>query len=269
MSNGQACFQIEDRSPAENVDSSPPSSGVRDTESTIHVVDGRAAAVTVPGAGVDRFAATMPVAEEPPAAPPFEWCVDLGASMITKTTFELWAAIEQGEVRGHMLVWREGMECWTAVERVGELVCALERAPTLVPPEPSIEPAEATTNPELRRPVSDPPRASSRRRVPVRGGGGGKWIAVGSAVAASAISAAALTTLLAQPPASAPSGMREAAAAAAPVRQGVVVARTAPASTAQDVPASTLSEPATISAAPPKARHEDRGQHRRRAGDRR
>jgi hypothetical protein len=265
MSNGQACFQIEDRSPAENVDSSPPSSGVRDTESTIHVVDGRAVAVTVPGAGVDRFAATMPVVEEPPAAPPFEWCVDLGASMITKTTFELWTAIEQGEVRGHMLVWREGMECWTAIERVGELVCALERAPTLVPEQPSPEPAEATTNPELRRPLSDPPRASSRRRVPVRGGG--KWIALGSAVAASAISAAALTTLLAPPPAAAPSGLRE--AAAAPARQGVIVARTAPAATAQDVPASTLSEPATISAAPPKAHHEDRGQHRRRAGDRR
>jgi hypothetical protein len=266
MSNGQACFQIEDRSPAENVDSRPPSSGVRDTESTIHVVDGRAAAVTVPGAGVDRFAATMPVVEEPLAAPPFEWCVDLGASMITKTTFELWTAIEQGEVRGHMLVWREGMECWTPVERVGELICALERAPTLVPAEPSTEPAEATTNPELRRPVSEPPRASSRRRVPVRGGG--KWIALGSAVAASAISAAALTTLLAQP-ATAPSGMREAAAAAAPARQGVVVTRTAPAATPQDVPASTLSEPVTISASPPKARHEDRGQHRRRAGDRR
>lgn len=261
MSNGQACFQIEDRSPAENVDSRPPSSGVRNTESTIHVVDGRSAAATVPGAGVDRFAATMPVVEEPPAAPLLEWCVDLGASMITKTTFELWTAIEQGEVRGHMLVWREGMECWTAVEHVGELVCALERAPTLVP-EPTPEPAEATTNPELRQPVSDPPRASSRRRVPVRGGG--KWVALGSAVAASAISAAMLTTLLAQPPASAPSERRE-TAAAAPARQSV----TAPAATTRDVPASTLSEPMTISAAPPKARHEDRGQHRRRAGDHR
>lgn len=262
MSNGQACFQIEDQSPAEDADASPPTSGVRDTESTIHIVGGRPTAETVPGAGVDRFAATMPVVEESPVAPPFEWCVDLGAMMVTKTTFELWAAIEKGEVRGSMLVWREGMECWTPVEHVGELVCALERAPSQAPPLPapvpeaSPEPAEATTNPEVRRPAMDPPRASSRRRVPVRGG---KWIAVGSAVAASAISAAALTTLLAQPPASAPSGMRE--PSAAPMRQDEDLVR--------DLPATTMIEPVTTSVAPPKARHEDRGQHRRRAGDRR
>lgn len=257
MSNGQACFQIEDRSPADNADASPPASGVRDTESTIHVVDGRSTAATVPGAGVDRFAATMPVVEEAPVSVtlPFEWCVDLGAMMVTRTTFELWAAIERGEVRGRMLVWREGMECWTPVEHVGELVCALERAPSVLP-EATPEPAEATTNPELRRPAVDPPRASSRRRVPVRGG---KWIALGSAVAASAISAAALTTLLAQPPASAPSGMRE--PAAAPMQQGENMSR--------NVPTMTLIEPATVSVAPSRPRHEDRGQHRRRVGDRR
>ena len=259
MSNGQACFQIEDQPPAEDADASPPTSGVRDTESTIHIVGGRTAAATVPGAGVDRFAATMPVVEESPVALPFDWCVDLGTGMVTKTTFDLWKAIEKGEVRGSMLVWREGMECWTAVEHVGELVCALERAPSQVPPlvpEATPEPAEATTNPEVRRPVVEPQRASSRRRVPVRGG---KWIAVGSAVAASAISAAALTTLLAQPPASAPSGMRE--PTTAPMRQDEDMTR--------DLPAATLSEPVSASIAPPKARHEDRGQHRRRAGDRR
>lgn len=262
MSNGQARFQIEDedededQTPAGAVETRPPTSGVRDTESTIHVVDGRAAAVTVPGAGVDRFAATMPVVEESPAAPPFAWCVDLGARMITKTTFELWTAIELGEVRGRMLVWREGMECWTAVERVGELACALDLAPRETAPPRPPEPAEATTSPEVRpAPIEvDPPRVASRRRVPMRGG---KWIALGSAVAASAISAAALTTLLAHPPLAAHEAREP---AAAPAVQGAALER--------DLPAAIVSEPGAA-AAPAKARHDDRGQHRRRSGERR
>jgi hypothetical protein len=257
MSNGQACFQIEDRAPAGDVEASPPTSGVRENLRTIPLADGRSAAATVPGAGVDRFAQTYPVVDESPEAPPFEWCVDLGATMITKTTFDLWTAIEQGEIGGSMLVWREGMECWTPVDHVGELALALEAAPPAAP-EASPEPAEATTNPEVRRPppAADPPRISSRRQVPVRSG---RWVALGSAVAASAIAAAALTTFLAQPPPSESSGARE--PAAAPVMQGAVMS--------QDEPKTTPSEPATVSAPPPKARHEDRGQHRRRAGDRR
>jgi hypothetical protein len=271
MSNGQACFQIgieteiEDRTPSGAVETSPPTSGVRDTESTIHVVGGRGAAVTVPGAGVDRFAATMPVVEESAAAPPLAWCVDLGAKMITRTTFELWTGIEQGEIRGRMLVWREGMECWTPVERVGELACALELAPreTL---EPSLEPAEATTSPALREapPEPPPPRISSRRQVPARGGG--KWIALGSAVAASAISAAALTTLLAQPPALEPHGSREPASASA--LQGAATSSELPAVIESETERESESKSAPA-AAPAKGRHDDRGQHRRRSGDHR
>jgi hypothetical protein len=104
--------------------------------------------------------------------------------------------------------------------------------------------------------VADPPRISSRRQVPVRGG---KWVALGSAVAASAIAAAALTTFLARPPAPEPSTAR--APAAAPAMQGAVLS--------QDALTTPPIDPVTAAASPPKARHDDRGQHRRRAGDRR
>jgi len=263
MSNGQACFEIEDRdrAPTGDVDASPPTSGVRHTLHTIPVPDGRSAAATVPGAGVDRFAATIAALEdrldEHLAPPPFEWCVDLGATLITRTTFDLWAAIEQGEIGGSMLVWREGMECWTPVERVGELACALEAAPVAF--EQSPEPAEATTNPEVRRPViePEPPRISSRRRLPARAAnaGGGKWVALGSAVAASAIAAAMLTTFLAAPPAAESTRPREVVAAL--VAQG--------AARSQELSEAAVIDPPTVAAPPPpKARHGESGQRRRR-----
>jgi hypothetical protein len=262
MSNGQARFEIEDPTPTGDVDASPPASGVRESLRTIPVPDGRSVAPTVPGAGVDRFAATIAALEEHLdqhlAPPPFEWCVDLGATLITKTTFDLWAAIEQGEIGGSMKVWREGMECWTPVDRVGELACALEAAPLAV--EPSPEPAEATTNPEVRRPPieAEPPRISSRRQVPVRAAnaGGGKWVALGSAVAASAIAAAMLTTFLAQPAASESARAREVVLTT--VVQGAAPARELGATT-------TLAlDPATVTTAPLKARHGESGQRRRR-----
>jgi uncharacterized protein DUF4339 len=261
MSNGQACLEIEDRAPAGDVEASPPASGVRETLHTIPVPDGRSAAATVPGAGVDRFAETLPFIDESLAPPPIEWCVDLGARLITRTTFDLWADIEQGEIGGNMLVWREGMECWTPVDRVGELACALELAPVAAPLsfEQSPEPAEATTNPEVRRPPIevDPPRISSRRRVPVRtaNAAGGKWIALGSAVAASAIAAAALTTFLAHPEPAMSTRPRE--ALAAPVVQGAAMSRELPEATSIDT-APTAAPP------PPRAHHAESGQRRRR-----
>ena len=259
MSNGRACLKIEDRAHDGDVEANPPVSGVRESLCTIPVVDGRSAAATVPGAGVDRFAETLPVVVEVLGAEPLEWCVDLGVTLITRTTFDLWAAIEQGKIGGNMLVWREGMECWTPVDRVGELACALEQAPpaALLLAEQSPEPAEATTNPEVRRPPIelDPPRISSRRHVPARASGGGKWIALGSAVAASAIAAALLTTFLAQPPLS--SEPMEAHAAAAAPMQGAAMSR--------DLPEAASIDTVTVAAPlPPKARHAESGQHRRR-----
>ena len=260
MSNGQARFQIEDQAPSADAEASPPASGVRSSLCTIPVQDCRSAAATVPGAGVDRFAETLPFVDDLLSAPPFEWCVDLGATLITKTTFDLWTAIEQGKIGGNMLVWREGMECWTPVDRVGELSCALELAPpaALLLAEQSPEPAEATTNPEVRRPAiePDPSRISSRRKIPLRAAhaGGGKWIALGSAVAASAIAAAALTTLLARPP-SAPSPMGAREPTTAPAMQGAVMA----------LEPTTSTDTVTVAAPlPPRARHAESGQRRRR-----
>ena len=259
-------------------------SGVRENQRTYHVVDGRGAAATVPGAGVDRFAATFPVVDEALPAYSPEWCVDLGGALVTKSTFALWTAIERGEVGGNMLVWREGMECWTPVNRVGELAHAIEPVrPTVPEPSPeenleaspgasldvSPEAAEATTNPELRRrpPVEDPPRISSRRRVPFHTGG--KWIALGSAVAVSAIAAAALTTFLAPPPV--PESRGRAAAPMLHVMERAALSRDEPEPPAFEpaaiAPAAVA--PVTTASLPAKARHEDRGQHRRRAGDRR
>jgi len=267
MSNGQACFQIEDRASTGDSEASPPTSGVRMNERSVHVVDVRCAAATVPGVSIDRFAATFPVVEEAPAAYSPEWCVDLGAALITKSTFALWSAIESGEVGGNMLVWREGMECWTAVNRVGELAYAIEPARPTVPeespvaeiearPEATPEATEATTNPEvrLRPPMADPPRISSRRQVR----GDGKWIALGSAVAVSAIAAAGLTMSLTPPPV--PEARGRVGTSAIHVMERVAVAPDAP-----EPPAAAP----VMAASPPKARREDRGQHRRRTGDHR
>lgn len=253
-------------------------SGVRANERTLHAVEGRCAAATVPGVGVDGVAETLPVVAEARTAYSPEWCVDLGGALITKSTFALWTAIERGEVGGNMLVWREGMECWTPVNRVGELAYAIAPVRPTVPepsledtleasPEASPEAAEATTNPELRRrfPVASPPRIASRRQVPVRGGG--PWIALGSAVAVSAISAAALTTFLAPRPVPESSGARgRAAAPVIHVMEPAALSRDQPEPPAIAPPAIA---PVTAASSPPKARHEDRGQHRRRRGDRR
>jgi GYF domain 2 len=53
------------------------------------------------------------------------WCIDRGPTLETMTTFELWLAIASGQIPADVRVWREGLECWTEVERVPELACAL------------------------------------------------------------------------------------------------------------------------------------------------
>src|SRR3954470_17634121 len=65
----------------------------------------------------DPFADTAP--ESFRRARP-DWCVDVGTELLTLSTFELWAAIEWGHVTPAMRVWREGMECWTALDRLPE-----------------------------------------------------------------------------------------------------------------------------------------------------
>jgi hypothetical protein len=56
---------------------------------------------------------------------PKAWCVDRGATLEPMNDSELLDAIESGEVTEEMLVWRDGMECWTPVEQLPELAPAL------------------------------------------------------------------------------------------------------------------------------------------------
>ncbi|HEY4122829.1 MAG TPA: DUF4339 domain-containing protein [Byssovorax sp.] len=71
------------------------------------------------------FADTLAMLEEPTTPAPTEWCVDLGERLITLSTFETWTAIARGEVRPATRAWREGLECWTRVDELPELACAL------------------------------------------------------------------------------------------------------------------------------------------------
>ena len=158
-----------------------------------------------------------------------------------------------------MLVWREGMECWTPIEQVGELACALDAAVPIAPG-PAPDATEATTNPELSRcppgPEATAPRTAGRRRAPARDG---KWVGLGSAVVASALAAAALTLFLAPLPSTEPSVAPPPAPVLAPAGAIVPVEVVAPAPI----------DPTPAAPPSPKVRHEDRGQHRRRGGERR
>lgn len=146
-------------------------------------------------------------ADTMPASDPFsalqaarpDWCVDLGPRLSSMTTFELWEAIEHGDVAPRMRVWREGLECWTAVGDLPELQWAVASAPAPVgaevaapaaaraandgaapaaleaarpepalealTPQPALTPAPEASAPVTRRPLSEAPaRAVSRQR---------------------------------------------------------------------------------------------------------
>jgi hypothetical protein len=68
--------------------------------------------------------------------PRTEWCVDFGTALATMDTFELWAAIDRGDVVASMRVWREGMECWTPIGQVLDLALALQTPSTSRTPGP-------------------------------------------------------------------------------------------------------------------------------------
>ncbi len=224
----------------------PPSSGHGDA-SEPPPSSGRSEVITQPYA--DAYADTMasptaPVADDP------SWCVDTGGLMHTMTTFELWEALERGDVLAWMRVWREGMECWTPVGEIPELACAIAGTPA-PPLEPEALPdAEAPTGP-LHTPspsLADsgtPPPASAIRPItaPARLRlHGARWLALGSAVAiAAVISALFVHQHAPAPPPAPPSG-------AANVEE---TALRAPQPAADDAPA-----PEAVT------RHDERGQHR-------
>ncbi|MFO0551001.1 MAG: hypothetical protein U0271_21605 [Polyangiaceae bacterium] len=53
------------------------------------------------------------------------WAVDNGNAITAMTTFELWLALDSGEISPSALVWRVGREAWDPVLDVPELACAL------------------------------------------------------------------------------------------------------------------------------------------------
>jgi hypothetical protein len=252
---------------------------------------------TLPCAGL--LAAPSEPREEPPAAsidelPPSErerqklaWCVDFGDLMRTMSTFDLWTAIERGEVSSELRVWREGMECWTPIERVPSLAVALVGLAPLTTPTPS--PATATTGPtpdvhsepRVGRPVPAPLLASapppprrdgrSRPRSLARTllDPGTLWMALGSGVAAGAITAALMVTHRAAPApqTNAPTAM-VAAALPAPPRPAPALASEGEAQGAAREASLEVTpvEPRLGAGDVPRARHDELGQHRLRRG---
>jgi hypothetical protein len=255
MNRGQACRTTDERSegrgPLAELDApfgeTPvPASGRR----------ARSAADTLRYADADPFADTLTAAESPASerlARP-DWCVDMDQALVTMTTFELWAGIEQGRVSPEVRVWREGLECWTRVDHLPELGWALPATPAPLP-----EPAPAATPVSFAPPAAQPPRivdpappppASTPalpRAAPRRGG---RWIALGSLVAAGALAAALVVVSLRapEPP---------------PVPQAYAGAPLPPAAAAP--PADPDPDPAPD----PPSRHDERGQRRLPRGGRR
>jgi hypothetical protein len=185
----------------------------------------RSAADTLRYADADPFADTMAVPESPTSArlarP--DWCVDLPPLLLTMSTFELWAAIEQARVTPEIRVWREGLECWTRVDHLPELGWALP-----VTPAPPVETAPASTPVSFAPPAAAPPRRDEPRpatapppslslvqATPRQAPGGGRWIALGSAVAAASLATAILVMTFRAP--SPPPAPQAFAGAAPPV----------------------------------------------------
>lgn len=242
MNGGHTCLTIEDtKSPGFHADvrslcdalgtsSEPPSSGRAEAATQQYVAP---------------FADTLPSPESFSSARA-DWCVDTGPMMFTMTTFDLWEAVERGQVLAWMRVWREGMECWTPVGEIPQFAWALASTPqppaepaALPEPEPS---AEATTGP-LHAPTANvelPPESEIRPiAAPVsRLPGGARWVVVASAVAVAAV---AFATFVRE---DSPSALPPAMAGASPLE----VAQ--PWHPADDTPR------------PEVAHHEERGQHR-------
>jgi GYF domain 2 len=231
---------------------------------TVVVVDGHA----------DRYAETLPASELPASvAPEACWCIDAGAALTTKTTFELWTAIERGEIAPSARVWREGMECWTPIAQVAELALALpDDAPsatsapaspeaTATPETPGTPAARGATTPEpatidaTTSPIalpglrSAPPPSMPIPLVTRRRSAALQWVAMGSAIAASAVAAALIATSTPEPiePASAPAAIAQGASTPPEARAAIAAPAPPPAS---------------------RKRHDEPGQRRLRAGER-
>jgi hypothetical protein len=205
----------------------------------------RSEAATRPYA--DPFADTLAAGASSFASDRPDWCVDVGSALLTMTTFELWEALERGQVLSWMRVWREGMECWTPVGEIAELTWAIAGTPAPpaepevpMPSLPSVDPAPLLALPE----TNEAPPQSVIRPAPVpQRHRAGRWIALGSAVAIAAVISAIVSG--GSPPAPPP----EARGASAPP-----VTDTSPIVSVR----AANDAPAPVAA----ARHDERGQRR-------
>lgn len=136
----------------------------------------------------DPFAVTIAAPADLVGGRP-EWCVDTGDRLLTMTTFELWNAIDRGEVPPWMRVWREGMECWTPVGELSEFAWALASTPL----HQDLTPEVFADTPILGRGSPLPVVEDSSWITQPRIDRGGRWVALGSLVAAAAIGAATLS----------------------------------------------------------------------------
>lgn len=264
-----------------------PASGLRAVEPSVAPSsaaprsDRRSQLETLPCAGV------VAAMEEPAELPSpsvrerhqLSWCVDFGDEMRTMSTFDLWTAIERGEVSADLRVWREGMECWMPVARVPSLAVALVSLAPLTTPSPT--PAAATTGPapEVReRPVGRPVPAPQLdaappppQRRPARSWAttflspGTLWMALGSGVAAGAITAALMMSSRPAPlPAPAPHAPVLLAAPAEPPPVDPYLASLG--ALPPPVTETPAVEPPAAAPEAPRARHDELGQHRLRRG---
>lgn len=81
------------------------------------------------------------------------WCVDLGDAIVVRSTCELAAAFEAGEISSRTLVWREGHAIWEPMAHFPELMSQVAAAESLRPPAPvGAAPTEAF--PRVRAPRS-------------------------------------------------------------------------------------------------------------------
>lgn len=238
-------------------------------------------------------ASTMPSSEPFPSLHDSraDWCVDVGAALLTMTTFELWAALEDRAVLPSARVWREGMECWTPVRDLPELrwasandvpaskVAPKQPDPTPTASPPAIEETPAPAEPTLTQQAATPaPPPDAPRDLPARAisrptsrpsvapasprfaSSGARWLFAGSVVAALAIGLALLRA-----PSAAPIEEPH-ASVAAPLQAAVSPIPVSPggARTPEVVADPPAAEPQT-----PAVRREERGQRRLPRGGRR
>lgn len=245
--------------------------------------------------GADPFAETVASFGTGSSRRRPEWCVDFGLTLATMTTFELWNAVERGDVGPALLVWREGMECWTPVGRLAEFSWAM-RSPAPAPVKAETEDlaedlahralatlaadepvaleqaaADATTGPALRvlRALSvDEDEPVTQRSAQLAASGWrawrrlprAAWVALGSAVALGAI-AWALAAVDDTPAAPELASAEVSEVGAETARMTARPIETATMMMTPTMPAPPAARPAREE---PRALHDERGQRRRR-----